>query len=269
MKFSLYLRNISEWDKVPLSVKEKLDTVFCGDYGCPKALPSVNEITAFQKMLTKDSIKLHYISPKITDATIQNEEKRILEIVESGASVSINDWGMMYRLNTDKKEGMFYLGRLLTKSISDWVWSSEFFKNESENSINYLSQNSFNQSEKFDFFRNYGIRGIEVNIHENGEKSLPIIQKSGFSIIGFADNVIAAVSRSCLLLRLERKNYAEECGSLCDCDFKLVPSDEKSKNVYPDLYLRGNVIYQKNTYKPQWSGYDMLVYTWPEITEII
>lgn len=262
IKFGIYLRKLEGWNQIQSSVSSMISAVVCGDYGCPKVLPSVKELIGFKTELLPSNIDVHYISPKITQAMLAVEEPRILSIIESGISVSINDWGLLYRLKEKiRPDHDIYLGRLLTKSIADWTWSNLFFEKENVAAIDYLSQNNFNHDLKIEYFKKWGIKGIEVNVHRRGETSYAYIQKQGFAIIGYADKSIAAVSRVCPYLKMEGMDYTSgDCTNLCTEESFLYPSDEKAQSVYPGMELHGNVIYINNQDEPLWKGYDKLIY---------
>ena len=264
MEKCLYMRNFKQAEQALDSVDYKINTVFCGDYGCPKVLPTLKELIIFTNKMALKNIKVHYISPKVTQSMIDGEKSRVLEIIEYGIGVSINDWGLLYSLRSQiKPQHDVYLGRLLTKSIADWVWSDIFFESESVEAINYLSQNSFNHNKKDNYFKSWGIKGIEVNIHKNGEPSYSNIKKRGFSIIGYADNTVAAVSRACPFLKLKGMAFGSvDCTGLCTGKHILTPIDKNGWNVYPEMELCGNVIYVKKHDEPSWPGYNKLVYSW-------
>lgn len=264
MEKCLYIRNLKQFEQALDSIDYKINTVFCGDYGCPKVLPMLKELLTFTNKMALKNMKVHYISPKVTQSMIDGEKSRVLEIIEHGIGVSINDWGLLYSLRSQiKPHHDVYLGRLLTKSIADWVWSYIFFERESTEAIDYLSQNSFNHNKKVNYFKSWGIKGLEVNIHRNGEPSYSNIQKRGFSIIGYADNTIAAVSRACPFLKLEGMAFgSEDCTGICSEKHIVVPTGENEQNVYPEMELCGNVIYLKKDDEPSWLGYDKLVYSW-------
>lgn len=233
---------------------------FIGNYGCRKKVPDRKKILEINKALETEGVHVHYISPKTTKETIVKETERILDLLEAGLSVSINDWGLFYAIRDHiKPEYALYLGRLLTKSIGDWAWGNIHFEKENKQGVAYLKQNNFNHDIKMEYFKNYGIKGVEVNITPESELSFQNIAQNGFSVIGFADNKIMAVSRSCPMYRLN----GYKCHESCQERHKLKPSLESQRSIYPDLELRGNVIFRMEEQKLGWDGYEKVVYTAP------
>ena len=233
---------------------------FIGNYGCRRKVPDTKKILELNKALEAEGVHVHYISPKTTKETIGLETERIWELLEAGISVSINDWGLFYNIRERvKPEHALYLGRLLTKSIGDWAWGNIHFEKENSDGVEYLKQNNFNHDIKMQYFKEHGIKGVEVNITPESEMSLQNIAQNGFSVIGFADNKIMAVSRSCPMQRLN----GHKCHETCQRRHKLVPSLESQKRIYPDLELRGNVIFRMEEQKLSWDGYEKVVYTAP------
>ncbi len=259
MEYGLYFGVQNNADYIKNGVKDtKNKWVFIGNYGCRKKIPDNKAILSMNEVLKDIGIKIQYISPKATKETIQSEKQKLLELMNHGISVSINDWAVFYSIRDNIKiEHSVYLGRLLTKSIGDWAWGHIHFEKENPEAVNYLKQNNFNHDVKMDYFRNYGIKGVEVNINSESEVSFRNIASNGYSVIGYADNRIMAVSRSCPMQRIN--DY--KCKETCQNSHKLVPSLESQISIYPDLELRGNVIFRMEEQQFNWDGYEKVVYT--------
>lgn len=265
MKLSLFIDRLSDWDKIKddEEVKNNLNGIFCGDYGCDKRCPSTDEIILLNRELAANNIQLHYISPKVSQALMEREREKILTLLKDGIDVSVNDLGLLYSLyDSLENDYQIYLGRLLTKSIADWVWSDIFLSKENDHTMDYLYQNNFNEHRKMRLFQQYGIIGIEVNIHKRAENSYKEIQRAGFKILGYADNSILSVSRSCPILRNIDNEKECNCSDLCRDNYRICPSNEKQRSIYPYMELRGNVIYTQNSDEISWNGFDKLIYTW-------
>lgn len=157
MKYGLYIRNPLLYDDLQACIKEDIiDTIILGDYGCRFVLPECSEIIKINKYLTNK--KLHYISPKLPNDYIDKEFERIQSLLNANISVSINDLGLLYKLNLVHKQlQKIYLGRHLSQSISYWAWHSINLKHENNNAQDFFLQNSFNHDEKIDFFKKYQI----------------------------------------------------------------------------------------------------------------
>lgn len=266
MNTFIYFRNLSDVDKISSLMFEKINGIVCGDYGCSKALPEDGEVIKVSRNLKSKNWGMHYISPKVTLATIDDEEIRILKFLNEGISVSINDWGLMYRLRNKLKAGYdVYIGRLLTKSIADWTWAPIFFEKEHKESVLYLSQNNFNHKHKIAYFKEWGIKGVEINVHKGSEASYEKIKELGFDVIGFADNTVLAVSRACPISKIYGSELSTCCRENCLKKYEVFPANDKQRNIYPDIELWGNVLYGNIMEEVYWSGFSKLVFTWTSI----
>jgi hypothetical protein len=261
LKKCIYLLECSTWKLIPLEVQSQIDTVFTGHYGCQKA--AHYSMQQAQELKNEYGLNLHYISPKTSNDAIKLEEEYIIKLLEYGIKVSINDWGLLYRLKTHGVSSDFiYLGRLLSKSIADWVWSDIFFQKEKRNAVDYLSQNNLNDTEKIEWLKSFHIAGVEVTIHRNSEKSYEEIQKNGLQVIGYVDNEIVALSRACLFKKLDDQSNAV-CSGQCHNGIKAI----KNEGQQLTLNVAGNLLTKYNKKTTQWAGYDALVYDWQTINE--
>lgn len=256
MKQSIYLLECNDWNLIPHEVQSEIDTVFVGHYGCQKAAQySMKQALNLKK---EYEINLHYISPKTTNDIINLEGEYIVKLLEAGIKVSINDWGLLYHL---KKLGVpfnsIYLGRLLSKSIADWVWSDIFFQKEQKNTVKYLSQTNLNDTVKIEWLKSFNIAGVEVTIHKDSEKSYEKIKENGFQVIGYVDNEIIALSRACLFKKLD-----EQSNTICDRQCYNVIKAKRNEGQELTLNVSGNLMTKYNKKIIQWNGYDKLVYDW-------
>jgi hypothetical protein len=264
MDLGLYLHDIASWGEVPAEIKSRLGWVICGDYGCFEILPTVPELLEFKQVLSRENIQLHYLSPKVTEATIDRETGRVGALLKEKIPVSINDWGLYYQLRPDiQPDHELYIGRLLTKSISDWAFGSLFLAKEEQSAVDYLVQNNFQHRIKLDFLKQAGIRGVEVSVDPNSEPSFAQIQAQGLAVVGYADHSILAVSRVCPLARLKGVNLAvNPCGHFCKSSYQLVPVKEVQQAIYPKMELWGNLVCRPQASKPEWKDYQKLIYRW-------
>ena len=232
--------------------------VFIGNYGCPYKSLTFETLLKLHEVVKSKGQKLHYISPKVTEAYIESEKAKVERLLENDISVSINDWGLFYLLRPfiKSKKSNVYIGRLLNKSIGDWVWGHSLFERENKESAEYLRQNNFNHDIKISYFIDSGISGIEVNAGLHSESSFRSISEKGMKIIGYADNKILAISRSCPIRRLN----GYECSELCKKRLKLVPISNPT-NDYPEMQLQGNTIVQPSENIFNWGGYEKIVYS--------
>lgn len=265
MKIGIYIRNIEMINDIPESVMEQVDCITCGDYGCPKNLPHEEEVLLLNENLKKQNKALHYISPKLSQPYIESEYKRVIAFMNKGIGISINDWGLLYKIRPlIKEQHDIYIGRLLTKSIADWTWSMIFLKDENDQGRKYLTQNNFNHKRKIDYFKSWGVKGIEVSVNNVSEDSYKSIYEQGMDVIGFADNSILALARACPVIKIEKSEVCtKECREICGKElYHLVPKRKDQEGVYPKIRLSGNVVFGEKHVTPNWNSYKRVMYTW-------
>ncbi len=236
--------------------------ILFGDYNCYKRIPNINEL----RDIAHDSkLNFHYISPKVNMARMDYEYNNVLELLDQGISVSINDLGLLYKLKQAKnKNASIYLGRLLTKSINRWIWGEIHVAQEDPEAKSYFAQNNFYQQEKMEYFKDWNIKGIETSIFSKEEESLKKIKEENFEIIGFIDNTIAAVSRACPIAKdkgITVANY--NCSHLClNKEIIIRPANHEQMEKYPDLYFEGTVLMKRIEPTLSWTGYDKVIFSY-------
>lgn len=259
MDIGVYIRSKEQLKDV-LTKGVKAKWIMFGDYGCYKRIPKINEL---RQIVGNSDMKFHYISPKVNTMFMENEYNQVLSLLDQGIAVSINDYGLLYKLHKNiKAEDPLYLGRLLTKSVNRWVWGAMHVTKEDEEAKAYFAQNNFYQEEKMDYFKKWNIKGIETSMFQNEEESLKKIKEEGFRVIGFVDHTIAAVSRACPMVR-DKGISAADCNQLCmDQEVMIRPSNDEQKEKYPNLHFEGTVLMKKIEPTISWEGYEKVVFSY-------
>jgi hypothetical protein len=262
MNVGIYLRDLSKWREVKTLHNEKINWLVCGDYACPKKLPAIAEILKLRDGLFPENIRLHYISPKVNQKNIGEEASRVNLLLTENISVSINDWGLLYRIRQYiKPEQSLYIGRLLTKSVANWAWWPNYLAKENQESINYFTQSNFHHQPKLDLLKKWGVKGVEVNVEPLSENSYEKIKNQGLDLIGYVGNKVLAVARACPIARLNGVNVSQiDCQELCEKRFKVVPAEEERQKIYPQMELMGNVMYWQVNNQVVWDGYQSIIY---------
>lgn len=262
MTTGIYLRDLSRWQEIITLHNKRINWIVCGDYGCPEILPTVAELLKLRDRLFWEKIELYYISPKVNQKNIGEEASRVRLLLKEGIRVSINDWGLLYRIRSDIKLGhSVYIGRLLSKSIANWAWWPNYLAAEIQATIDYFTQSNFQQKQKLDLLKKWGVTGIEVNVEPVSENSYAKIKNQGLEIIGYMENKILAVARACPIARLNQVNVSRSnCTKLCRESFKVVPAEAERQKFFPSMALLGNVMYCQGHRKTGWDGYRSLIY---------
>lgn len=259
MDIGLYIKSLEQLTDT-LEKDIKTDWIMFGDYGCYKRIPDLKQL----KRIAGNGVEnYYYISPKINTGVMEWEYNHVLQLLKDGVSVSINDWGLLYKLQkVVAEDASLYLGRLLTKSINRWVWGQLHVGKEDKEAMAYFTQNNFYQEDKLAYFKNWHIKGIETTIFKEEEESLKKIKEQGYKVVGFIDHTIAAVSRACPIAREQGIKVAgQDCSSLClQKDIYLRPAGKEQQEKYPDLNLEGTVLVKKIAPEIEWNGYDKVVF---------
>lgn len=264
MEIGLYLRSLDMLKKVPDEVMQKVGSITCGDHSCTYVLPSIDDLLDLKGSLSNKNKGLHYISPKLSQVHMQDEFNRVITLLQEGVSISVNDWGLLYKLkNHIKPEFDIRIGRLLSKSIADWAWGLLLLGGEKDRGKSYLLQNSFNHNLKIDYFKNMGLKGIDVSIQAGSEPSYREIAKKGLYVTGFVGDSYLAVSRACPVLHIENLGKcSEKCKEFCTKEeYLLVPKREDQQRAYPKMHLVGNTVYKPIEIKPSLDIYKRILFT--------
>ena len=254
MELGIHAYTLEDYNKNKYKIS-KFNYLVVGNYGCPLKAPEEKELFELKTSLGNEKV-LHYISPKVPQRFVLPEFNKIVRLLEGGVEVTINDLGLFYLLKKELYNCSIYLGRMLTKSMGDSIWSTTLNKSEKEEVVTYFEQNNFNDDEKIKYFMENGVIGIEVNACSHSENSLQRISEKGLRIIGYADNKILAVSRSCPLRRLNQS----QCSELCRKKLTIIPMQDKNIK-YPTMELHGNTIVQAECNTFYWEGYRAIIYS--------
>jgi len=261
METGIYIRSLEQLREIEAQGKEP-DWIVFGDYGCFQRIPELKDVKNNLRFL---NASLHYISPKVNMKNMEQEFVKVRSYLEEGIPVSVNDYGLLYKLHKEVKEDVpIYLGRLLTKSVNRWVWGELHIKDEELEAKEYFTQNNFFQDEKLEFFKDWKIKGIETSMFVAEEKSLARIKEAGFQIMGYADHTIAAVSRACPIARDKGISVSEcKCSNLClNQQIEIKPANQEQRKRYPKLQFEGTVLMKRIKPECSWNGYEKVVYTY-------
>ena len=175
--------------------------------------------------------------------------------------MSINDWGLIYKLkNNSISLSNIYLGRYLTSGISNWSFHNYFLDTESTEVKEFFLQENYSHSYKLKLLKEMGINGLEFSLYDRNHDEYRRVSEQGFKIIGYINTSVLSISRSCPMLRLtNNQDNKEECNENCIADYKVNPMSCSKKEIYPNTFLLGNVLYEKREIDSIWDGFEMTV----------
>ena len=167
--------------------------------------------------------------------------------------VIVNDLGLMRFVNEQDSHRTIRLGRSMIRSLDYTPWGNAIFEAETEEIRRVVSQATFYDDEKMEFFRNFNVSEIEANLTPGTRESLRNVQHNGFRVCVHQDTFLYGTQRSCHVRRRNGSNGS--CWTACERPepIQLVElwaatgNYKKPDSVpFPDpLYLRGNQILGK------------------------
>lgn len=206
-------------------------------------------------------MNIRYITPPIPDRYIPE----IMEIISSSCKlgvirVTFNDLGLLYACKNLISEKLIIpvLGRIITHSLIDCLWSDRLFESEEDSIMQGLLNYSFYHGSKIDFFKKkYEIKEYEFNFHE--DMNLEYFKEQGIDIVCHEGYNLVSVGRHCYQSKAIVKQFRCYDGVLCDNKKIRIemtniwnrnrmlyqkPEEEISRKL-SELFISGNAVYQK------------------------
>jgi hypothetical protein len=181
----------------------------------------------------------------------------------------VNDYGILnYLVGKHRKDIKICVGKFLERSYSMVPWKTELLRDEDEEIHKVFMRSTFTHSIKLDYFHLLGITDFETNATIEIMDSFSAGKDNIDNVtIHYKFNSIA-FTRACPIKRrmLLENTDCIECNHLCDdyCELNFVKKyqpvqsvaeksveddyvkDQSVKDLYPELYLKGNMIMSKS-----------------------
>lgn len=226
-----------------------------GDEACIYQLPLGEEALEICKTIIEKGYKLKFVTPKLADAHIDKVINTLGLLHDNGLDycLVVNDLGLLYegyKRNILPKE--VFLGRSITRTLEDTPWVEEYIKEE-EYQEDVLA-NSLADDLKINYFSEYGVTGMEANLHTDSLRGLEKISEKGWKISCHISNDSVAYSRKCayaIYNKLHIGNCMEGCNKRIEITMSQTtnsttfqPCLNKNNRDYVNLFLLGNVLYR-------------------------
>lgn len=211
----------------------------------------------FVKKQKKNGKQIRIITPFVPEKHLDEMkfvmEKICIEKYFEDSIIIVNDFGLMSYIHKINNKRQMCLGRSLLVCFDYAPWGYKIYENESPQIQNVVSQISFYDDEKMEFYSGYNVTEIEANFTEKTIESLKKIQKAGFKINVHQSSFLYGTQRSCYIKRY----HADQTCNGMECESaEKIELDELWDNTgfykttedisFPSpLYLRGNQIYGK------------------------
>jgi hypothetical protein len=211
----------------------------------------------FVKKQKKAGREIRVITPFVPEKHLDEMKEVIKRICKEecfqDSVIIVNDFGLMSYINRIDEDRKMCLGRSLLFCLDYAPWGHKIYENEPEQIQKVVSQISFYDDEKMEFYREYHVSEIEVNLTAGTIESLKEIQRAGFKVNVHNASFLYGTQRSCYIRRCSPEQNC--CGTECEYAEELELDElweaagyyKKADDInFPNpLYLRGNQIYGK------------------------
>ncbi len=216
--------------------------------------PILLEFVERQKKIGK---QIRIITPFVPEKHLDKVKAVIKEVCNKqcfqNSVLIVNDFGLMNYIHRIDESRQMCLGRNLLACFDYAPWGYKIYETETLSIQKVITQVSFYDDEKMDFFKQYNITEIEANLTKPTIESLKEIQKAGFKINVYQSSFLYGLQRSCYI---KRYSINQTCSGM-ECEYpEILELDElwcgagfykMNENIdFPlPLYIRGNQIYGK------------------------
>lgn len=250
-----------DYNQIPEKICDNnIDIIAIGHMGCFRFLPNVKSLIKIFERIKKNNKILRLYTPRIPQEHLVDFKNYLITLSktvnEDNFQLVINDIGILIWL---KKSNIIFRHVVLGSTISWSAMQNTLFDNimraESESLKNIYMQVNNNSILRIDFFKQLGIREIEVpNICEvlnHVEK----IKLKDIRISVFEKYMLAGYSRVCMNMKVQNKESRfckKECSEIIKIDmdkmwdynsgkFPYFVKDPNVSKLYSDIYVFGNI----------------------------
>lgn len=263
MKISIRISDLKQLENV---IKLKPDAVGIGSETCVFKVPEYEEIKEVFKKLENANIEVELITPFIPENHLQRIVDMVKALVndEKNFSLTINDLGLLRRLNTDIPDKNFdiYIGHVYSTSFENCPWHEKVLSKESDFIKEGWCQNNFTNDLLLEYIKKQGVNGIEIEMLPMMlNKSSLYFRDRKIKTKGLIDYIPSSITRACHTARyygeLPPGKCQEYCNKVINARFthRYIPDDmekpyepineELIRPLTPDYMLLGNAIFCK------------------------
>ncbi len=226
-----------------------------GSESCVFKLPKLDQIR-------KTANKIEHLSV-ITPITPQKHYEEMLKYIKalpSGIRLVVNDMGILYSLHNSNSIDNFYqiaAGRGIVHTSEACPWVEHLLRDETDIIKEAFLKTNLNYTRTFDLITNLGICAVETDMEPNTVKAAIEL---GLPVAAHLEFIAVAYARSCHTSRFYNEQ-PPNCTSRCNTPIELqladmfdlsgtppgfAQPDQKMKEIFPTLYLLGNIVYMKS-----------------------
>ncbi|MCD4845903.1 MAG: hypothetical protein K8R25_15590 [Methanosarcinales archaeon] len=226
-----------------------------GSESCVYKLPTLDQIRKIANTIEHLSV----ITP-ITPQKHYEEMLKFIKALPSSIRLVVNDMGILYSLHNSNSTNNFYqiaAGRGIVHTSEACPWVEHLLRDESDIIKEAFLKTNLNYTRTFDLITGLGISAIETDMESNTVKAAVAL---GLPTAAHLEFIAVAYARSCHTSRFYNEK-PPDCTSRCNTLIKLqladmfdlsgtppgfAQPDQKMKEIFPTLYLLGNIIFMKS-----------------------
>jgi len=241
IKFIVKMENLKMLDE---ALKTECEEICFGSEFCEWKLPSLNLLKRVYKKIKESGKKSIYVTPRVTDQNVKKLKEHLDFLnTKEAASIIVNDLGIL-SLSSNYPNLKPYLGRQLVYIPSRCPWgkiSDEpmgFFEKRQVKRIFY--QTSLNFEPTIQFFKSYGVEGVEVDWIPECFPSYKLLVENGLNVFIDLQLLPVTITRRCHTARFFGEEKPEKCSRPCLKHTFLI----KHKILKVNFFLQGNVVFK-------------------------
>ena len=175
------------------------------------------ELLDFLRARKAEGKQIKIVTPFVPEKHLDKMKKVLKNMLQSDlfkdSVVVVNDLGMMQYIHSISKTTGVCIGRILLYSVDTVPWGELISRSETEEVQKIVHQISLYDNIKMEFYKEFNVTEIEVNLTEGCVESLKAIQKNGFKVNVHHRDILYGTQRSCPI----RRNGNFDCaGSECE-----------------------------------------------------
>jgi hypothetical protein len=202
---------------------EEAAIISFGSESCTRALPNLVDFDKAIDKIRRSGKAPKLVTPRVSQRDLESITLLLDHIVEKKMPIDIviNDWGILFYCLRHKDIFRSYLGRQLCRSLVDSPWVDNILRNEDPQIHELLEKHPFDDSNKLKLFKDWELKGIELNQVHGIEQSIFNIHSAGIKIFIHKDNYLLTAGKVCLAKKICGN---KECKYICNIEFELEPT---------------------------------------------
>lgn len=210
---------VKSYEMYNMLLDSECQRISFGSEGCYYLLPAEDEMREMIISAKEKNKIFKLVTPKVPETAYATVLSLINVLDEyDNTEVTINDWGILSRLNLKKVK--IYIGHMLNWTMESCPWHKNIMRDEIE-TIKHLGEAlNFDCNYKIQMLRKYKVSGIETDYHKSAESSFENLEKNGIEIITHYNVISLSFSRTCPTAKYHELTFPD-CVEFCRNEEKI------------------------------------------------